>query len=296
MLDALSSRQNDARDSYLADFRIYDGGHLKMKKSFFTAGKAGRGTRMKRAVLVALFAAIISVGTFINFPLPGLVPITFQDMFSMTAGLLSGPLLGALSVLVFLALGCAGLPVFAGKAGIQRITQAPAGGFLIGYLAGAVAGGVICALLLPRGKRHSAKKSAICAFAAGLAATIAVFAFGIAGFMRVTGYDFNKTLAAALIPFIPGNTIKLIIMSALTAKFRPVITNYLGTAFHLNQEDEEEPVSGKEEGVNKKNERKSAADEVNSIESDSEDEAKAGTEGGKVRGEEEDTGGGGIRK
>ena len=55
---------------------------------------------------------------------------------------------------------------------------------------------------------------------------IPAFACGIIGFMSVTKAALPKTLALVLLPFIPGNTIKLILMVFITKKFRPVIFNY----------------------------------------------------------------------
>jgi len=55
-----------------------------------------------------------------------------------------------------------------------------------------------------------------------------VFVCGIIGFRLVTHYDMAKTLAAVLVPFIPGNIIKLVLMVLLTKKFRPVIAGYIG--------------------------------------------------------------------
>ncbi|MBR5017679.1 MAG: biotin transporter BioY, partial [Spirochaetia bacterium] len=100
-------------------------------------------------VLTALFASLISAGCFIQIPLPGGVPVAIQDMLAMLSGMILGPLYGASAVLIFLVLGCIGLPVFTGKAGVQVILAGPTGGFLIGYLLGALAAGLVLAALLP---------------------------------------------------------------------------------------------------------------------------------------------------
>ena len=94
-------------------------------------------------ILAALFAALISAGCFIQIPLPGGIPIILQDMLAMLSGMLLGPLYGSIAVFVFLVLGSIGLPVFSGKAGLQVITAGPTGGFLIGYLLGALAAGLL---------------------------------------------------------------------------------------------------------------------------------------------------------
>jgi len=178
-------------------------------------------------VLSALFAALISAGCFIQIPLPGGVPVTIQDMLAMLSGMILGPIYGTAAVLLFLVLGCIGLPVFTGKAGIQIILAGPTGGFLIGYLLGALAAGVLLSILLPAGKKHSAAFSYIIITAAALVATFFVFACGIVRFMQITGYGFSKTLAAVLIPFIPGNILKIVLMVPLTKKFRAITAQYI---------------------------------------------------------------------
>jgi biotin transport system substrate-specific component len=178
-------------------------------------------------VLTALFAALISAGCFIQIPLPGGVPVAIQDMLAMLSGMILGPLYGTAAVLVFLVLGCIGLPVFTGKAGVQVILAGPTGGFLIGYLLGALAAGILLAALLPFGRRHSTAAIYIVITMAALVATFVLFACGIVRFMQLTGYEFGKTMAAVLIPFIPGNVVKLILMVMLTKKFRPIVLGYL---------------------------------------------------------------------
>ena len=178
-------------------------------------------------VLTALFAALISAGCFIQIPLPGGVPVAIQDMLAMLSGMILGPLYGTGAVVIFLVLGCIGLPVFTGKAGVQVILAGPTGGFLIGYLLGALAAGLVLAALLPFGRKHSTAASYVVITIAALAATFILFACGIVRFMQLTGYGFGKTIAAVLVPFIPGNIIKIVLMVMLTKKFRPIVNGYL---------------------------------------------------------------------
>ena len=153
--------------------------------------------------------------------------MAIQDMLAMLSGMILGPLYGTGAVVIFLVLGCIGLPVFTGKAGIQVILAGPTGGFLAGYLLGALAAGLVLTLLLPAGKKPSTSAAYIIITIAALVATFVLFACGIVRFMQLTGYEFGKTMAAVLIPFIPGNIIKLILMVMLTWKFRPIVNAYL---------------------------------------------------------------------
>ncbi len=180
----------------------------------------------KKLVLSALFAALISVGCFIQIPLPGGIPIVLQDMMSMLSGLLLGPVFGALAVLIFLALGAIGLPVYSGKAGLHVLLNGPTSGFLWGYLLAAILGGLFLALTLPQTKERKKATQWIFITLAALLATVTAFACGVAGGMLVMGISLAKALAGYVLPFIPGNLVKLVLMVFLTKKFRPVIFNY----------------------------------------------------------------------
>lgn len=196
----------------------------------------------KKSVITALFAALICAGSFIQIPIPGGIPITVQDMMAMLSGMLLGPVYGGLAVLIFLILGSLGLPVFTGKAGLGIILNGPTGGFLIGYLCGAVAAGLVIKLFVkespinieeeqPAESRTRTILNWIFIALAAITATVLMFALGIWGFHRVKpDFEMNRVLAAVLLPFIPGNTIKIIVAVPLVKKLRPAISNFLNQA------------------------------------------------------------------
>ena len=72
--------------------------------------------KTRELVLCALFVALITVGTFVRIPV-GTDVYTLQFLFTLLAGLLLGARLGALAVLVYIALGLLGVPVFASGGG-----------------------------------------------------------------------------------------------------------------------------------------------------------------------------------
>ncbi len=180
-------------------------------------------------IFVALFAAITAAGCFVSVPLPGGVPIVLQDMLAILTGLLLGPVYGTAAVFVFLVLGCIGLPVFSGKAGIAVIIAGPTGGFLIGYLLAALTAGLFLHFLLPSSKLREtpAAKQWILITVAAILANVVNYCSGTIGFMRVTGKPLAPTLAAVLVPFIPGTIIKIVVSIPLTKKLRAVLANYI---------------------------------------------------------------------
>ena len=70
------------------------------------------GNKTHQLILMAFFTALIAIGAFIRIPVP-VVPFTLQFLFTTMAGMLLGNKLGGASVLVYIALGLLGLPIFA---------------------------------------------------------------------------------------------------------------------------------------------------------------------------------------
>lgn len=87
---------------------------------------------LREMILCALFVALVAVGAFIRIPV-GSDVYTLQFMFTLFAGLLLGPRLGATAVAVYIILGLVGVPVFASGAGPSYVLQ-PTFGYLIGFV------------------------------------------------------------------------------------------------------------------------------------------------------------------
>lgn len=92
-----------------------------------------RNNRLKMLIVTALFAAIIGIMAQITIPLP-LVPITGQTLAIGLAATILGKKYGTLSVIVYIMLGIAGLPVFSGMSSGLGVVFGPTGGYIIGFL------------------------------------------------------------------------------------------------------------------------------------------------------------------
>ncbi|WP_017415261.1 biotin transporter BioY [Clostridium tunisiense] len=86
-------------------------------------------------ILVAMFAALTAVGAFIKIPIP-YVPFTLQFLFCALAGVILGSKLGAMSQIVYVAIGLLGVPVFTEGGGFSYIFK-PTFGYLIGFIVAA---------------------------------------------------------------------------------------------------------------------------------------------------------------
>ncbi|WP_071141501.1 biotin transporter BioY [Acidaminococcus timonensis] len=96
-------------------------------------------------VLCGLFTALMAVGAFIHIMLPVgpfQVTVSLQIFFAILAGLFLGSRHGFLSVLAYLVLGLAGVPIFAHGGGLGYLLK-PTFGFLLGFPCAAWVAGVL---------------------------------------------------------------------------------------------------------------------------------------------------------
>lgn len=164
-------------------------------------------------VYASLMAALTAVGAFVAIPI-GPVPIVLQNLFVMMAGLLLGPRWGLAAVGIYLFAGGCGLPVFAGgTGGIGRLVG-PTGGYLIGYLPAVFAIGWIA------GKGGN---RALTDAAAMVCGTAVLYGCGVLWLKVLTGMTLSKTLAVGMLPFLPGDAVKIAAAVPIARALRPII-------------------------------------------------------------------------
>ena len=154
-----------------------------------------------RLVWIALMAALTAVGAVVSIPLGPIspVPVSLQTMFVLLAGFILGPRGGALAVLLYLAAGLIGLPVFAGgKSGLAAFLG-PTGGFLLGFAPGAMIAGAA--------RRDPVRPlPALLAYAA--ASTAVMLTLGTVQLAALLQISIGKALAVGVVPFLPGAVVK----------------------------------------------------------------------------------------
>jgi len=119
--------------------------------------------RTRTLTRVALFAALMSVASYIKLPL-GPVPLTMQTFVALVAGYVLGPGQASVSMILYTAVGLAGLPVFSSGGGPAYILS-PTFGYIIGFTACAAVTGSLAPL-----NRNKSVIIAYCIMLAGLAA------------------------------------------------------------------------------------------------------------------------------
>jgi biotin transport system substrate-specific component len=170
---------------------------------------------LRMMVFASLFTALIIIGGYLSFPIPvSPVPIVLADLFVMLAGLVLGASWGSASVGMFLFIGALGIPVFTGgKAGLAALFGTT-GGFLFGYFIGAF----IIGLISGKGKPSFIKD-----LIALIAGNIIIFSLGVPWLKLVLKVTWDKALAFGLLPYIPGNIIKIIAAFVLIRALRPLL-------------------------------------------------------------------------
>lgn len=176
----------------------------------------------KSMILVAFFAALTAIGAKIEIPLP-YIPITLQVIMVFMAGLLLGKKLGALSQIVYVAMGLAGLPVFAKGGGPGYIFK-PSFGYMLGFILAAYVIG-----MLTENRELNFKSAFITSFI-GL---IIIYVLGVPYLYyilnNVMGVNttFYGALKVGMITCLPGDILKIVIVSGLAPQIHSRIHPYM---------------------------------------------------------------------
>lgn len=175
---------------------------------FFVPIRVGERTpiRVRHLLLIALGALIVTICAQVYIPTTP-VPFTGQTFGVLLVGGALGFRRGAASLLLYLAIGLAGVPVFAqGASGSAALTGAT-GGYLLGFVLAAAVVGRLAEL---GWDRHVG--GALAAMAIG---TALIYALGVPGLKLVTGLSWAESIAAGLIPFLVWDAAKLAVAAGL---------------------------------------------------------------------------------
>lgn len=173
--------------------------------------------KAKDLAFMALFIVLITVGTFTTIPLP-LCPINLQPFFVVLAGLFLGGKRGAFSVLGYVLLGLAGVPVFTYGGGISYVLQ-PTFGFMLGY--------ILAAYII--GSVSSSGKTTVLRFTmAGLCGLAAIYAIGVAYYLLISKFYLQSetgiwTMLGSLLLPLPKDIAMCIPAAILAKRLLPII-------------------------------------------------------------------------
>jgi len=153
--------------------------------------------RISAVLGVTMFTALTALGAFVRLPLPFTpVPLTLQVFFVLLSAMVLGPK-ALISQALYLVLGLAGFPVFAGAAAGFAHLSGPTGGYILGF--------AVAALTVNRLKGTGTVRN-ILALSAGLAAIYLLGSVQLGLWMRLSPV---KAIQMGVLPFILGDLLKL---------------------------------------------------------------------------------------
>lgn len=165
-------------------------------------------------VYIALFAGLIAICSWVIIPTPSGVPITLQTFGIFMALLTLGGKGGTYSVVVWLLMGCVGLPVFSGWQSGFGVLMGPAGGYVFGFLLAAL---IFWALSARRnGTLFDQIFWCVLAQIGCYLSGVAWFALAYAhelGAMGVTGF-----LGVCVLPYIIPDSCKIVLAVTLSGR------------------------------------------------------------------------------
>lgn len=153
--------------------------------------------RLTNVALTAVFAALLCVISPITLPL-GAVPFTLS-VFAVCCISIITEEKAPLSTVLYILIGAAGLPVFAGFAGGIGVLAGATGGFIFGYIPFAFITGIGAR------KRNKARYD----FLFSLLGLVSCYICGCAWYFITTGADFMQGLTVCVFPFIIPDMIKI---------------------------------------------------------------------------------------
>ena len=160
---------------------------------------------IKSLVLILSGTALLTISSKLQTPFT-LVPATMQTFSVLLIGIILGPRLAAATVILYLAQGSIGLPVFAKGGGFMYLAG-PTGGYLVGFVFSAYFSGTVKKNLDP-----------IIIFIYLLLSVSITYIVGLLGLWNYMGFDksFSKVFAVGAKPFLLIEIYKILILSVLS--------------------------------------------------------------------------------
>ena len=169
--------------------------------------------------VTAMMTALLCVLAPLALP-TGAIPLTLATLVIYLSALLLGPKYGTISVALYLLIGTLGLPVFSSyKSGIGVLAGAT-GGYLVGYL--------FLVFIAGLGSKIDKNRPTTLILRATLlvAGTAVLYIFGTAWYMIFSGNPLSAALTACVIPFIPGDLIKIAVAMSISLPLGKIVAKF----------------------------------------------------------------------
>ncbi|WP_456000262.1 biotin transporter BioY [Phascolarctobacterium succinatutens] len=166
---------------------------------------------------MALMVAMNCVSAYIIIPLPfSLSPIALQTLIVNLTGYVLNAKQAFMTMLVYLLVGLAGVPVFTGGSAGPGKLFGPTGGYIIGFLFTAVF------LAYFRGEKYSFKRYALLGCVIGIPL---IYVFGVVQLKLITGMGWDKAIMTGALPFIPLDIVKCLAAAVIAYPINRIFAN-----------------------------------------------------------------------
>ena len=177
-----------------------------------------RSKLVKDISFVALFTAFLCVLGGLSIPVEP-VAITLATLGVYIIGSLLSPTLAVSSVCAYIVLGAIGLPVFSNFRSGLAVLGGPTGGYIVGYIFGVLIQSLLITLF---------KKKLYVYPLAMVANTIVIYVIGSIWFaFYLNNFNFIYILSTCVVPFLIGDSLKIVVATSVCYKLRPVIDKAL---------------------------------------------------------------------
>ncbi|GAC1414774.1 MAG: biotin transporter BioY [Acidobacteriaceae bacterium] len=168
-------------------------------------------TRLGQAALVVAGSALVAVCAHLSVPLwftP--VPLSLVNFAVVLVGLALGPVAGFSAMVLYLAEGASGLPVFSphGLGGVAQLLG-PTGGYLLAYPFAAAVAGWIARVAFSR------RASFVAALIGSVAGTVLILSMGTAWLAHFNNVGPVAAFWLGMAPFLPGEVVKVAAASGI---------------------------------------------------------------------------------
>lgn len=193
---------------------------MKMTTSGTEINKNHRGASVNKTAemtKMALMVAMNCVSAYIIIPLPfSLSPLALQTLIVNITGYVLNAKQAFMTMLVYLLVGLAGVPVFTGGSAGPGKLFGPTGGYIIGFLFTAVF------LAYFRGEKYSFKRYALLGCVIGIPL---IYVFGVVQLKLITGMGWDKAIMTGALPFIPLDIVKCLAAAVIAGPINRIFAN-----------------------------------------------------------------------
>lgn len=193
---------------------------MKMTTSGTEINKNHRGASVNKTAemtKMALMVAMNCVSAYIIIPLPfSLSPLALQTMIVNLTGYVLNAKQAFMTMLVYLLVGLAGVPVFTGGSAGPGKLFGPTGGYIIGFLVTAIF------LAYFKGEKYNFKRYALLGCVIGIPL---IYVFGVVQLKLITGMGWDKAIMTGALPFIPLDIVKCLAAAVIAGPINRIFAN-----------------------------------------------------------------------